>query len=96
MIAAKCDEDIKAAFNDEISAGLIVECGLTGPLQFKKDELLSILLDYHLMIKAKAAMDQFLDGLKTLGVLEAVRDNPKVFQDFFVYKVVPITGGKTF
>ena len=38
-----------------------------------KDALTSALLDFHLLLKTKGALDQFVDGLKSLGVVAAVR-----------------------
>ena len=95
MIAAQTVEEVKDAFQDEISSSLLTECGMIGPFQYKKEEILSVLLDYHLMIKMKAEMDQYIEGLEQLGVLVAVRNNPDLFRDFFVYNEVPISAGKT-
>lgn len=38
-----------------------------------------MLLDYHLILKVKAAMDQFIEGLEHLGVFTEVRKNPVMF-----------------
>jgi len=45
---------------------------------------LNALTDYHLMVKVKSSMDQFADGLNALGVLSKIRENPDVWESFFV------------
>ena len=45
------------------------------------------------MFKVKAAMDQFLEGLDTLGVLSEVRKQPTLFTDFFLYSEQNIDAG---
>ena len=44
-----------------------------------RHDVISALLDYHLMGKVKAEMDQFMEGLETLGFFDAVKRNPKLF-----------------
>eukprot|EP00731_Ephydatia_muelleri_P010443 Em0005g1029a len=55
-----------------------------------KDDIVSTLIDYHLILKVKACMDQFCEGLETLGVGSIVRKNPSVLRQFFVFNEVPI------
>jgi hypothetical protein len=61
-----------------------------------KDDIVSTLLDYHLILKVKACMDQFCEGLETLGVGSIVRKNPSVLRQFFVFNEVPIDAGKSY
>ena len=44
----------------------------------------SSLIDYHCILKVKAEMDQFLDGLSIFGILDAVRAKPDVMKPLFV------------
>ena len=62
-----------------------MECGYFAPLNNLdlKPLLLSTILDFHLMLKVKASMDQFLEGLQTLGVLSEVKSQPLLFEPFF-------------
>ena len=46
--------------------------------------LTSTLLDYHCMVKVKAQMDQFAEGLEELGVLMLIRRYPEVSKPLFV------------
>ena len=41
-----------------------------------KEGIKSAIRDYHSLIKIKTELDQFSDGLKTLGVLQAVKEHP--------------------
>ena len=49
-----------------------------------KECLRLVLLDYHCLLKVKAEMDQFVEGLKSLGVLEMVKCHPDLFAPLFV------------
>ena len=49
-----------------------------------KNTLKSALVDYHCLLKVKAAMDQFCDGLQQVGVLQLVRTHSKLFKPLFV------------
>ena len=42
------------------------------------------LLDYHCMLKVKASMDQFIEGLKELHVLDLIKKYPQLTKPFFV------------
>ena len=89
-MAAKSNEKLKNVFQDEMSAALLTESSSTQPLLLKtKRVLLSALTDYHLMLKVKAAMDQFIDGLGAMGILEPIRANPEGFSVFFKFSEVP-------
>ena len=48
-----------------------------------RQNLSAALLDYHLMAKVKAEMDQFCEGLSTLEFLKAVRATPNIFTPYF-------------
>ena len=71
---AENDDDIKLCFSIDEGSSLLNEtgyrkavCSLT---LSDRPAIMSALLDYHLMIKVKAEMDQFKEGLQTLGYLE--------------------------
>ena len=51
----------------------------------QKITILSAIIDYHLMFKVKAAMDQFMEGMEVLETLNDIRKNPSSFKNFFVY-----------
>jgi len=58
-----------------------------------KRRLLSALIDYHLMVKVKAEMDQYREGLQTLGFLEVLNSNPEEWQPYFVAEEKKLTAG---
>ena len=49
-----------------------------------KSTLKSALVDYHCVLKVKAAMDQFCEGLKEVGVLQLMKMHPSIFKPLFV------------
>ena len=44
--------------------------------------LQAALTDYHCMIKVKAAMDQFLEGLQMGGVADYIKTHPQLLEPF--------------
>lgn len=55
-------------------------CGLTLD---DKAGLNAALIDYHCLLKVKAKMDQFMDGLADCGVLEYIRQFPYLMRPLF-------------
>ena len=45
--------------------------------------LSTALLDYHLMVKVKMEMDEFREGLQTLGTLDMIKENPSLWAPYF-------------
>ena len=45
--------------------------------------IVSAPVEYHLMAKMKAEMDQFKEGLSALGFLDTVRRKPDMWEPFF-------------
>ena len=59
-----------------------------------KDEIISILIDYHCLIKPKAAMDQFAEGLQCTGVLHYMKHHDGcVLRDLFRFRPSVLTAG---
>ena len=52
------------------------------------------LVDYHLMIKVKAQMDQFKDGLKALGFLSMLTSKPSEWERYFIVPERKVTAGR--
>ena len=52
-----------------------------------KTEVCSALADYHLMAKVKGAMDQFIDGLNSFGLLVVIKQNPVLWEPLFLRSV---------
>ena len=79
---------------DEISA-LLMETGYRKPVTFltlrDKPGLRAALMDYHCMLKAKAAMDQFAEGLQTLKAQDLIQKFPLLTKQFFISNGKKIT-----
>ena len=58
-----------------------------------KPRVLFALIDYHLMVKVKAEMDQYKEGLETLGFMQTLKTNPDEWQSYFMAKKKDLTAG---
>ena len=94
---AENDDDVKLILAVDEIAGLVLETGYRKPFvkltMADKSELKAAMVDYHCMIKVKAAMDQYLEGLQNLKVLELVRKFPSLSRPFFIADNKRITAG---
>ena len=96
---AETDDEIKVLLSvDEVSEYLVVTgyrkaiCNL-GVMD--KGSLKAALLDYHCLLKVKAEMDQFMDGLNDVGVLEYIRKYPDLLKPLFTdCSHKPLTAGQ--
>jgi len=66
-------------------------CRLTVSL---KDELKSVLRDYNSVIKSKAELDQYCEGLKTMSVFESIQGHPSLMSPFFIPQSSNLCKGK--
>ena len=57
------------------------------------DDLVGFLLEYHLFVKVKAEIDQFVEGLLTMEFLGHLRKNPSLWQDVLVLSKDNLTPG---
>ena len=48
------------------------------------------------LLKIKAELDQFMDGLNEAGVLKYIQQHPKLFRPMFVAQANPLCAGKVF
>ena len=87
VMASKCLNEMIQVFQEDDSKNLLVECGFLNPVNSfdLKPVIISTLLDYHLMLKVKAAMDQFIEGLENPGTLKEIRKSPSLFQHYFLH-----------
>ena len=69
------------------NSALFIESGITSALALvkteDKDSIVKTVALHHVLLKTKAEIDQFCDGLKALGVLELLQKNPLLFQQYF-------------
>ena len=45
-------------------------------------ELLNISLDYHLTVKVKSEMNQYMSRLNTFGLLDHIKQNPALWKPY--------------
>ena len=78
-------------------ASLLEETGYRKPIcrltMHDKDSVCSALVDYHCMLKTKAAMDQFAEGLQELHIIDIIKQNPGALKPLFVADFRVLTAG---
>ena len=88
---------MKLLFAIDEAANLLQETGYRKPIchlkMSHKDGLRSTLVDYHCMLKVKAAMDQFAEGLEELHVLEVMRKHSILMKPLFINNTKLLTAG---
>jgi hypothetical protein len=88
---SQTNEEIRDIFKDQGALELLLVTGFRRSLQSitinEKSTLITCLTDYHCLLKSKAEMDQFLMGLETLGIHQAIKDMPDTLKCFFVTDV---------
>ena len=94
-------DDLRAVFAMDEAAELLLSTGfrkLICSLAMEDKECLrSVLLDYHCLLKVKAEMDQFAEGLKSLGVLNMMKRHPDLISSLFVDGgSTPLTPGRIY
>ena len=63
----------------------LAETGYKKPPRLSdKFEMCSTLKQYHTITKIKAELDQFMEGLETMGVLNMMKQHSDVMKVFFV------------
>lgn len=51
------------------------------------NEIIATLTSWHTLVKIKAELDQFLEGLECLGIHTYIKRYPELMRDFFVLNV---------
>ena len=59
-----------------------------------RDDIANTLVDYHCSLKVKASMDQFIDGLTSVGLGKFLQICPELLKPLFVYSERALTPGK--
>ena len=77
---------------------LITESGFMKPLALlkmdDKNSLIHTAALHHVLLHAKGELDQFVEGLRALGVQKALEEYPSIMKPFFTPKgIVPLTAG---
>ena len=89
---AQSEKELRFLFSEENSDkgesdGLVAETGYRKPLcnlTLKDVPQLKQTLRDHMLVKVKAELDQFSEGLTTLGVLDKVKKYPSLMAPLFI------------
>lgn len=96
--SAESDDDVKMVLAIDEVLCLLAETGYRKPLTSltlsDTSSLKAVLVDYHCMLKAKAAMDQFSDGLQRLKCHDLMQRFPNLLKPCFVSSGKTITASK--
>lgn len=100
--AASTDIELQSLFTNENENGhdfeiLMNDTGFKKPLPHvlvkEKEDLKSVLREFHSIIISKAEVDQFIEGLKCLNVLENIQKYPSLMSPFFCQQASSLTKG---
>lgn len=84
-------------FNNAENETVLLETGyhmvLSSLKTSDKANLLSLIIDYHCIIKPKAAIDQFIEGLQCSGIMHYVQHYPDIIKPLFCKPKSPLTAG---
>ncbi len=97
MEGAACDASLRKIFLDPDFETIILETGYRRPLStlVMADKTVIIkTLKTHVLLRVKAELDQFCEGLAACGVVEAIRKNAALMSVYFIYSSVTLTAGK--
>ena len=97
MSDCRSDSEIVALVTKEEYAPFFDECGNTRPLAFATlfwGNGLKCILTFHFALgRIQGALDQFREGLASLGVLRYVESYLQVARPFFVHEESSVTAG---
>ena len=98
MTNAQNDVDLQGLFVIADLEALLLETGYSKPLSLvcmeDKNSIVSSVTDYHCLIKVKAAMDQFMEGLNSGGVLEYIKKYPNIMRPLFCPRPSDLPAGE--
>ena len=96
-LAAKNDNELVVVVSDSTCETFFDECWNERPLAARKmawkSELVQMLTFHFSLAKLQGTIDQFREGLGTLGVLEAIQDNAQAMKPFFMWCRTKLTAG---
>lgn len=91
------NDELRVLFGMDEALDFLLTTGFRKPVSMlslnDRPDLISALLDYHLMARVKTEMDQFIDGLHTFNFLDMVREDPTMWRSFFVRNTSGLTPG---
>ena len=94
---AENDDDVRLLFEIEEAHTLLLETGFSCPLislkLSQRSDLKAALIEYNCLIKPKASMDQFVEGLGIAHNL--LKCYPGLCKSLFVFDQAPLTAGES-
>ena len=97
VIEAETNEEMRLYLQTDEGENLLNATGYRKPVSSTttkdKESIVSALVDYHLLIKVKAEMDQLKTGLASLGFLQELQSNPKLWEPYFMAVQDPLNAG---
>ena len=85
---AEDPEDLRQVFDIDDALPLLYDTGFNKSISdlrlTDKTSMITSLIDYHLMVKVKAQMDQLKEGLCALGFLDLLMKTPEQWQCYFL------------
>ena len=94
--AAESEESLRAIFEDSNHQLAMWETGYRKPfssLQLGDREELQMTLKVHMLARIKPELDQFREGLKACGILEAMQARSTLMEPLFTYSPSDLTAG---
>lgn len=65
-----------------------IDAGYTLPVMSlqldDREHLIQTLRLHYVLLRSKAVLDQLITGLSCLGVLDSIRENPGMFEPYFI------------
>ena len=87
---AETDEQLKLVFDQEPEQSLVYDTGYNKAMCLitlnDNKCLKTALRDHYSVIKIKAEVDQFIEGLRTLDVLDCIKKCPALMRQLFCYQ----------
>ena len=97
MNRAVTNAEICSLFSVPEHESALLETGYSKPLHLicleDKESIINMVTDYHCIIKPKAPMDQFLEGLECGDVAEAIKVYPAIMKSLFCPSASDLTAG---
>ena len=92
MLDASSSEELRALFNSSefnfrFDAGVTISASAVNIEE--KEEIILAFVNNYLMYSCKGELDQFKNGLKSLGILELLQQYPTLMKPLFVYSEKP-------
>jgi hypothetical protein len=95
LLNAENDDDVKLCLSIDECQTLLLSTGFCKAISLLtvKDVpgIIEALLDYHLLVKVKASLDQFIEGLCTLNFFDELKANPLIWKPYFIYEFEELT-----